>query len=279
MTSGEMKATLWLAADKLRAQMDAAEYKHLVLGLIFLKYVSDAFEEHRRMVAEMLADPASEVYFTDDTAAQAESLEDRDYYTSANVFWVPPAARWETLRNQAKQPEIGRLLDEALIAIEDANPTLKNILDKRFARTQMEPSRLGALVDLISKIGFTSGDHAKDVLGDVYEYFLGQFATAEGKHGGRSEDVSIYGQDSNPTTWRPAAMNLAIRGYGLNLGKETTDTFAQDQHPDFKADYVLANPPFNISDRWSSKAISDGRLGRPRQAMPTMRGSSPFSGT
>ena len=182
------------------------------------------------------------------SAEQTKALEDRDYYASANVFWVPPVARWETLRNQAKQPEIGRLLDDALVAIEDANPSLKNILDKRFARTQIEPSRLGQLIDLISKIGFTSEDKAKDVLGEVYEYFLGQFATAEGKkggqfytpgsvvrvlvamlsphkgriydpccgsggmfvqsekfieaHGGRSDDVSIYGQESNPTTWR-----------------------------------------------------------------------------
>src|ERR1700679_1310769 len=165
--------------------MDAAEYKHLVLGLIFLKYVSDAFDERRREVAKLLADPASELYFSDDAAEQAKALEDRDYYASANVFWVPPVARWETLRDQAKQAEIGRLLDEALIAIEAANPALKNILDKRFARTQIEPSRLGALIDLISKIGFTSEDKAKDVLGEVYEYFLGQFATAEGKKGGQ----------------------------------------------------------------------------------------------
>ncbi len=140
MTSQEMKKTLWEAADKLRAQMDAAEYKHLVLGLIFLKYVSDSFDERRREVARLLAEPTSDLYFTDDTAEQAKALEDRDYYTSANVFWVPQVARWETLRNQAKQSEIGRLLDEALIAIEDFNPSLKNILDKRFARTQIEPS-------------------------------------------------------------------------------------------------------------------------------------------
>jgi type I restriction enzyme M protein len=185
MTSQEMKKTLWEAADKLRAQMDAAEYKHLVLGLIFLKYVSDAFDERRREVAKLLADPASELFFSDDAAEQVKALEDRDYYSSANVFWVPQVARWETLRNQAKQPEIGRLLDDALVAIEDVNPSLKNILDKRFARTQIEPSRLGQLIDLISKIGFTSEDKAKDVLGEVYEYFLGQFATAEGKKGGQ----------------------------------------------------------------------------------------------
>ena len=180
MTSQEMKKTLWEAADKLRAQMDAAEYKHLVLGLIFLKYVSDAFDERRREVARIVADPSSE-WFLDEEADRADALEETDYYKLANVFWVPQVARWETLLNQAKQPEIGRLLDDALVAIEDVNPSLKNILDKRFARTQIEPSRLGQLIDLISKIGFTSEDKAKDVLGEVYEYFLGQFATAEGK--------------------------------------------------------------------------------------------------
>jgi type I restriction enzyme M protein len=313
MTSQEMKKTLWEAADKLRAQMDAAEYKHLVLGLIFLKYVSDAFEERRAAIAVEVADPSKDDRYLDDAADRAAALEDRDYYKEANVFWVPQSARWETLRNQAKQPEIGRILDEALVAIEDHNPPLKNILDKRFARTQIEPSRLGQLVDLISKIGFTSEDKAKDVLGEVYEYFLGQFATAEGKkggqfytpasvvrvlvevlaphtgrvydpccgsggmfvqsekfveaHGGRDIDISIYGQESNPTTWRLVAMNLAIRGIGFNLGKEPADSFTQDQHPDLKADYVLANPPFNISDWWSAKLEGDKRwaFGTPPQ--------------
>lgn len=312
MTSQELKATLWAAADKLRAQMDAAEYKHLVLGLIFLKYVSDAFEERRNAIPAVVSNPESDFYLPDE-ADRAAAVEDRDYYAQANVFWVPQKARWETLRNRAKQPEIGRLLDDALVAIEDANPKLKGILDKRFARTQIEPARLGALIDLVSKIGFSSEDKAKDVLGEVYEYFLGQFATAEGKkggqfytprsvvevlvevlsphkgriydpccgsggmfvqserfieaHGGRAEDVSIYGQESNPTTWRLAAMNLAIRGYGFNLGKEPVDTFTQDQHPDLKADYVLANPPFNVSDWWSAKLENDKRwaFGTPPQ--------------
>ena len=302
MTSQEMKKTLWEAADKLRAQMDAAEYKHLVLGLIFLKYVSDAFDERRREVAKLLADPASELFFSDDAAEQAKALEDRDYYSSANVFWVPQVARWETLRNQAKQPEIGRLLDDALVAIEDVNPSLKNILDKRFARTQIEPSRLGQLIDLISKIGFTSEDKAKDVLGEVYEYFLGQFATAEGKkggqfytpgsvvrvlvamlsphkgriydpccgsggmfvssekfieaHSGKVGDISIYGQESNYTTWRLAKMNLAIRGIDAQIAHG--DTFHNDRHPDLKADYVLANPPFNDSD-WRGELLKEDK--------------------
>jgi type I restriction enzyme M protein len=185
MTSQELKATLWAAADKLRAQMDAAEYKHLVLGLIFLKYVSDAFDERRAAVASEVADSANEDRYLEDPADRAAALEDRDYYRESNVFWVPQSARWETLRNQAKLPDIGRILDDALVAIED-QPALKNILDKRFARTQIEPSRLGQLIDLISKIGFNSEeDKAKDVLGEVYEYFLGQFATAEGKKGGQ----------------------------------------------------------------------------------------------
>jgi len=296
---------LWTAADKLRGQMDAAEYKHIVLGLIFLKYISDSFDERRRQLAVMLADPASDHFFSDNSAEQAAALEDRDYYNEANVFWVPQSARWESIRDQAKQPTIGGIVDDALVEIEDHNPPLKGILDKRFARTQLPEGRLGQLIDLISTIGFTSVDKAKDVLGEVYEYFLGQFATAEGKkggqfytpgsvvrvlvevlaphsgrvydpccgsggmfvqsekfvqaHGGRIDDIAIYGQESNATTWRLAAMNLALRGMGFNLGKEPLDTFGSDQHPDLKADYVLANPPFNVSDWEGEKHASDKR--------------------
>jgi type I restriction enzyme M protein len=305
MTSQELKKTLWAAADKLRGQMDAAEYKHIVLGLIFVKYISDAFDERRRQLALLLADPASELYFSDDPAEQVEALEDRDYYSSASVFWVPLSARWETIRNQAKQTDIGEVVDNALVDIEEENPPLKNILDKRFARTQFPLGRLGELIDLISTIGFVDEDKAKDVLGEVYEYFLGQFATAEGKkggqfytprsvvrllveilaphkgrvydpccgsggmfvqsekfvqaHGGRIDDIAIYGQESNATTWRLAAMNLALRGMGFNFGKEPADTLASDQHPDLKADYVLANPPFNISDWGGEKYEKDKR--------------------
>ena len=305
MTSQELKKTLWAAADKLRGQMDAAEYKHIVLGLIFVKYISDAFDERRRQLAAMLADPASDHYFSDDPADQAEALEDRDYYNEANVFWVPPSARWERIRDQAKQTNIGSIVDDALVQIEEHNAQLKGILDKRFARTQLPEGRLGQLIDLISTIGFTDKDKAKDVLGEVYEYFLGQFATAEGKkggqfytpgsvvrvlvevlaphtgrvydpccgsggmfvqsekfvqaHGGRIDDIAIYGQESNATTWRLAAMNLALRGMGFNLGMEPLDTFGSDQHPDLKADYVLANPPFNVSDWDGEKYASDKR--------------------
>ncbi len=300
----DLKKTLWAAADKLRSSMDAAEYKHIVLGLIFVKYISDAFDARRAALLEQFADPGSDLYLPDQ-ADHAAALEERDYYTMANVFWVPEQARWETLRGQAKLWDIGIRIDQALEAIEADNPRLKGILDKRFGRAQLEPGKMGELVDLISTIGFGAGAAAKDVLGEVYEYFLGQFASAEGKkggqfytpasvvkvlvdvlaphkgkvydpccgsggmfvqserfvesHGGRFGDVSIYGQEANPTTWRLVAMNLAIRGMDFNLGKEPADTFLRDQHPDLKADYVLANPPFNISDWGGEKLQADRR--------------------
>ncbi len=300
----DMKKTLWAAADKLRASMDAAEYKHLVLGLIFLKYISDAFAERRDTLNESFQNPKSDLYVGD--ANQANVLmEDRDYYTEDHVFWVPASARWEAIRGAAKQPDIGKRVDEALIAIEQENPPLKGVLDKRFARTQLEPGKLGELIDLISSIGFGGKDRAKDTLGEVYEYFLGKFASNEGKrggefytpssvvrvlvevlsphkgrvydpccgsggmfvqserfvesHGGRAGDVSIYGQESNPTTWRLVAMNLAIRGMSANLGKEPADTFTRNQHPDLRADYVLANPKFNMDDWGGEKLESDPR--------------------
>jgi type I restriction enzyme M protein len=305
MITNEIKKTLWAAADKLRSNMDAAEYKHIVLGLIFLKYVSDAFAERRAELQRRFADPVDE-YFIEDEEVRTKDLEERDYYTEANVFWVPESARWERIRDQAKLPNLGKIIDDALISIEDENPRLKGILDKRFARTQLEPGRLGELVDLISTIGFSDPQNkAKDVLGQVYEYFLGQFATAEGKkggqfytpasvvrvlveviaphrgkvydpccgsggmfvqsekfvesHGGKFGDISIYGQESNPTTWRLVAMNLAIRGMDFNLGKEPADTLLRDQHPDLKADFIMANPPFNVSDWWNERLAKDPR--------------------
>jgi len=261
----DFKAVLWASADKLRAQMDAAEYKHLVLGLIFLKYISYTFAEHRAKVLAMVSSPDSDFYIGDDPADHEAALEDRDYYTQENVFWVPADARWESLRARAKQPDIGQLIDKALVAIENENPTLRGKLDKRFGAAQLEPGRMGELVDLFSTIGFAEGNRSGDVLGEVYEYFLGQFASAEGKkggqfytpahvvktlvavlaphkgriydpccgsggmfvqsekfieaHGGKRDDASIYGQESNPTTWRLAAMNLAIRGFNANLGQ------------------------------------------------------------
>nr|WP_254214049.1 class I SAM-dependent DNA methyltransferase [Burkholderia multivorans] len=299
----DLKKTLWAAADKLRSSMDAAEYKHIVLGLIFLKYISDAFDERRAQLTAAFGNQEDDLYLPD-AADHAEALEERDYYTMANVFWVPASARWESIRAQAKQPDIGVRIDSALEAIEADNKSLKGILDKRFGRTQLEPGKLGELVDLISTVGFGEGHHAKDLLGEVYEYFLGQFATAEGKkggqfytpasvvrvlvevlaphegrvydpccgsggmfvqsekfiesHGGKADDISIYGQEANPTTWRLVAMNLAIRGLAADLGKEPADTFHRDQHPDLRADYVLANPPFNISD-WGGERLADDR--------------------
>jgi len=275
------EAKLWLAADKLRNNMDAAEYKHVVLGLIFLKYISDSFEEmHARLVGakDEGADP-----------------EDADEYRAENVFWVPKEARWTHLQGKAKQPTIGKLVDEAMVAIERDNPRLKGILPKDYARPSLDKHRLGELIDLVGTIGLGDAENrSKDILGRVYEYFLSQFASAEGKkggqfytprcvvgvlvemlapykgrvfdpccgsggmfvqsekfveaHGGRIGDISIYGQESNPTTRRLAMMNLAIRGIEGDLGPEHADSFRRDLHKDLKADFVLANPPFNDSD-------------------------------
>lgn len=303
----DIKKTLWATADKLRANMDAAEYKHLVLGLIFLKYISDTFAAKQQELNLRLRNPKDEYYFGDASDLDiAAELEERDYYTAANVFWVPESARWEAIRAAAKAPDIGKRIDEALTVIESENPKLKGILDKRYARAQLPDGKMGELVDLVSTIGF--GDNAstaRDVLGQVYEYFLGMFANAEGKrggqfytpasivktlvavlsphegkvydpccgsggmfvqsenfieaHGGKIGDVAIYGQEANPTTWRLAAMNLAIRGIDFNLGREPADTFTKNQHADLRADYILANPPFNISDWWHGSLTGDPR--------------------
>lgn len=184
----DLKKTLWAAADKLRSSMDAAEYKHIVLGLIFLKYISDAFDERRAELLAAFTNEASDLYLPD-AADHTEALEERDYYTMANVFWVPASARWDAIRAQAKQADIGVRIDSALEDIEKDNPSLKGILDKRFGRARLEPGRLGELVDLVSTIGLAgngqTGHRAKDLLGEVYEYFLGQFARAEGKNAGQ----------------------------------------------------------------------------------------------
>ena len=285
--------------------MSMPEYKHLVLGLIFLKYISDTFAARRNELAQRFSDPKDN-YYLDDPALIPEELEDRDYYREVNAFWVPEGARWETLRSAAKQPDIGKRIDEALATIEAENPKLKGLLDKRFGRAPLPDGKLGELVDLISTVGFgTDARSARDVLGQVYEYFLGMFASAEGKrggqfytpasivktlvavlaphhgkvydpccgsggmfvqsekfieaHGGKLGDVSIYGQESNPTTWRLAAMNLAIRGIDFNLGREPGDTFTKNQHPDLRADFILANPPFNISEWWHGSLEGDPR--------------------
>jgi type I restriction enzyme M protein len=303
----DIKKTLWATADKLRVNLDAAEYKHLVLGLIFVKYISDTFLAKQIELKQRLRDPKDEYYFGEASDDElAKELELRDYYTATNVFWVPESARWEALRAAAKSPDIGKRIDDALTVIETENPKLKGILDKRYARAQLPDGKLGELVDLISTIGF--GDNpstARDILGQVYEYFLGMFANAEGKrggqfytpasivktlvavlsphegkvydpccgsggmfvqsekfieaHGGKLGDVAIYGQEANPTTWRLAAMNLAIRGIDFNLGREPDDTFTKNQHPDLRADFILANPPFNISDWWHASLTGDAR--------------------
>jgi len=290
-TTQDLRATLWAAADKLRGHLDAAEYKHVVLGLVFLKYISDAFEARRAALAkEQMAD-----YGIDP--------EDRDEYAAEGVFWVPKEARWDAIKAAAKQSTIGARIDAAMEAIEKANPRLKDVLPKSYARPTLDKQRLGELVDLISNVGFggTAGE-GRDVLGRVYEYFLSRFASAEGKlggefytpepvvkllvemlapykgriydpccgsggmfvqserfveaHHGRIGDVSIYGQESNPTTWKLAKMNLAIRGIEADLGAVNADTFHRDQHPDLRADYILANPPFNISD-WGAHRLGD----------------------
>jgi len=282
---------LWRAADALRSNMDAAEYKHVVLGLIFLKYISDAFEEHR---IKLEAD-----------RSEGADPEDPDEYRAVNIFWVPKEARWSHLKANARQPTIGKMVDDAMLAIERDNPSLKGVLPKDYAHPRLDKQRLGQLIDLIGDIGLgDKANRSKDILGRVYEYFLSQFADAEGKkggqfytprcvvqllvemlrpykgrvydpccgsggmfvqsekfveaHGGRIGDISIYGQESNHTTWRLAKMNLAIRGIDGNLGKEHADSFHRDLHPDLKADYVLANPPFNDSD-WGGERLKDDK--------------------
>lgn len=285
----DLEKTLWAAADKLRNNMDAAEYKHIVLGLIFLKYISDSFDElYDRLSADKLSNP-----------------EDKDEYLAENVFYVPKLARWKYLQyEKAKQPTIGKDIDDAMDAIEKENPSLKGVLPKEYARPSLDKKRLGELIDLIGNVGFNQPGHSsKDLLGRVYEYFLGMFADAEGKrggqfytpesivkllvemlepyngriydgccgsggmfvqsekflqaHGGRLDDIAVYGQESNPTTYRLAKMNLAIRGIDAKI--ELGDTFHDDKHKDLKADYIMANPPFNISD-WGGEQLQDSHL-------------------
>ena len=276
---------LWKAADKLRSNMDAAEYKHVVLGLIFLKYISDSFNERRQeIIKKGIDDP-----------------EDKDVYTMKNIFWVPKKARWDFLEKNAKKPEIGKIIDDVMDAIEKDNPSLKGVLPKDYARPALDKYRLGELIDLIGTIGLGDKESKKkDILGRVYEYFIGQFADAEGKkggqfytpqsivkllvemiepykgrvfdpccgsggmfvqsekfvkaHGGKIGNLSIYGQESNRTTWRLCKMNLAIRGIDANI--QWGDSFHDDKHKDLKADFILANPPFNDSD-WKGELLRD----------------------
>ena len=290
------EAELWAMADALRGSMDAAEYKHVVLGLIFLKYISDAFEERR---AAVLAEWG------------VEAAEDRDEYAAENIFWLPAEARWARLRAEARQPTVGGTVDGAMAAIERDNPALKDVLPRDYARPALDKRRLGQLIDLVGNIRVGDADaRSRDVLGRVYEYFLSQFASAEGKKGGEfytprcvvkvlvemlepyrgrvydpccgssgmfvqsirfvrahasgngnggraRADISIYGQESNYTTWRLATMNLAIRGIEGRIAHG--DSFHNDRHPDLKADFILANPPFNVSDWGGERLAGDKR--------------------
>ncbi len=292
------EAELWAMADALRGSMDAAEYKHVVLGLIFLKYISDAFEErHAAVLAEWGADAA----------------EDRDEYTAENIFWVPPEARWGHLKSQARQPTVGQAVDEVMVAVERENPALEAVLPKDYARPALDKQRLGQLIDMIGNIRVGDAEaRSRDVLGRVYEYFLSRFANAEGKKGGEfytprcvvrllvemlepyrgrvydpccgssgifvqsvefirahatgngnggraRADISIWGQESNYKTWRLAKMNLAIRGIEGRIAHG--DSFHNDRHPDLKADFILANPPFNVKD-WRGERLADDRRWR-----------------
>lgn len=363
----DLEKKLWTAADKLRSNLDAAVYKHVVLGLLFLKYVSDAFEERQKELKAQFTDPAHDYYmnpaeypgsYDEDLAAE---LEVRDYYTEKNVFWVPIEARWPTLVQCAQLPPksdlpwlapkrdadgrylrdgngelmlvpekmrtVGWLIDNAMEAIERENEKkLKNVLNKNFASTELESAKLADLINLFSDTNFHATEYrgqplnlqAKDILGHIYEYFLGQFALAEGKKGGQyytpkaivslivnmlqpfkgrvydpamgsggffvqseefieqhsgkpanngkagvgnkaSGQISVYGQESNPTTWKLAAMNMAIRGIDFNFGGGHADTLLNDLHPDLRADYVMANPPFNMKEWWNAKLEKDPR--------------------
>ncbi len=279
----ELEKKLWKAADKLRSNIDPAEYKHVVLGLIFLKYISDKFQVlYEKLSDEENADP-----------------EDPDEYKAENAFWVPEKSRWDYIQSRAKLPEIGKIIDEAMDSIEKENPSLRGVLPKNYNRPTLDKRRLGELVDLIGSISLHE-EKDFDVLGRVYEYFLGQFANKEGKRGGefytpesivkllvymlrpykgrvydpccgssgmfvqsekfikehqgKIDNIYIYGQESHPTTWKLSIMNLAIRGIEGNI--QLGDSFLEDKHPDLKADYILANPPFNISD-WGQELLQD----------------------
>lgn len=329
----ELDKKLWNAADKLRSTLDASQYKHTVLGLVFLKYVSDAFKIRQDELTEQFKNPDHDYYLDpedfggEDSEEYAEELkvelEQRDYYAEVNVFWVPAAARWQFLQdnnktviggaelklpdgNTKKFSSVGHLIDNALEQIEADNQKLKGVLNKLYTRLQIDQAKLGELIDLIATIPFNHASlNSKDILGHVYEYMLGQFALAEGKKGGQyytpksivslivqmlepfkgrvydpamgsggffvqSEhfinahkgkigDVSIYGQEYNHTTWQLAAMNMAIRGIDFNFGKEPANTYTNDQHPDLRADYVMANPPFNMKEWDTGVSENDPR--------------------
>jgi type I restriction enzyme M protein len=291
----------WDTANILRKNLDAAEYKHIVLGLVFLKYVSDAFEDRREELTKAFSDPKSDRHKPDAKRLKA-ALDERDYYKEVNVFWVPETSRWSVIEENAKQPNLATLIDNALYEIEKENPKLEGIVERRYADARLPVADLGAVVDLISSISFGNDRRAaSDVLGQVYEYFLGKFASAEGKlggqfyttpsivktlvevlqptsgrvydpccgsggmfvqserfveaHGGKLGNIAIYGQESNPTTRRLCAMNLAIRGIDFDLGKTDGDTFLNDQHKDKKFEYILMNPPFGTNASYPKEQL------------------------
>jgi len=302
-----LEARLWEAADALRGNQEPSEYKHVVLGLVFLKYISDRFEERRKAIEASLSDPVSDDYIPNE-ARRVQLIESRDEYTSHNVFWVPSNARWDSIQAKAKLPSIGQDIDKAMDFIEKENPVIRGVLPRNYGREGLDKGRLGQLVDLIGSIGFTeTDDHGSDdVLGRVYEYFLGQFAGKEtGKdagafytprwvvkllvemlepykgrvydpaagsggmfvesskfveaHGGKRTDISVYGQEFTDATWKLAKMNLALRGIEADMGDRSADSFTQDLHPDLRADFVIANPPFNVSNWWDAKLADDPR--------------------
>jgi len=302
-----LEQRLWDAADALRGNQEPSEYKHVVLGLVFLKYISDRFEERRKAIEATLSDPKSDDYIPK-KARRAQFIESRDEYTSHNVFWVPADARWDSIQAKAKLPSIGQDIDKAMDLIEKENPVIRGVLPRNYGREGLDKGRLGQLVDLIGSIGFTEADDhgSDDVLGRVYEYFLGQFAGKEtGKdagafytprwvvkllvdmlepykgrvydpaagsggmfvesskfvkaHGGKRTDISVYGQEFTDATWKLAKMNLALRGIEADMGDRSADSFTQDLHPDLRADFVIANPPFNVSNWWNAKLADDPR--------------------
>ena len=308
-----LEAQLWDSANALRSSMDAAEYKHVVLGLVFLRYVSDVFDATQKELLARMNDPEDPDYFSTDPDYQRQTLEDRDEYTAAGVFWIPEGHRWADLQAAATQPDIGLRIDAAMDAIEKENPTLRGVLPKNYARRELSSDTLGGLIDTFSRQDLATEENKSleegegavqrlDVLGRVYEYFLGRFASSEGRragefytprsivtlmvemlepfngrvydpacgsggmfvqadrfvqaHGGVRNDISVFGQEQNPTTWRLAKMNLALRGIDANLGPQWGDSFTDDLHKDLRADFILANPPFNISN-WGGERLRD----------------------
>ena len=308
MTDAEFKKLLWDSANKLRGSVSAAEYKYPVLGLVFLRYVSSIFEAQRSAIERSISDPDSSLYMPEDMREKALTImvEDRDAYAQDNVFWIPPEARFDYLLRQSSSPKLPQLLDAAMAAIERENTRLRGVLYRDFARLPLEAGKLGDLMEIVAKMRFDQKDHgSRDVFGEVYEYFLGEFALAEGQkagqfytprsvvqvlveilapyegriydpacgsggmfvysdrfiesHGGKRGQVAVYGQELSAATRRLACMNLAIRGIDYDLGKSYGDTFHNDQHPDLRADYVLANPPFNVKEWGADKLPKDAR--------------------